>query len=414
MSTSSRSSPYPRSSSPTSDPPVDHQQKEARLKRRIAELEGQLASTNKVARPTVEKSYKTMGRAICKVVSLFDPIQALVGEYDRRQELEDKREEEGDDTPVSHTLEQNRLYRGFQELQRYVPAIKQALVSFDPTELDAMYSKLQKGATGAHGDDVSSVRAAMAGFVGKGAKDPLVPSSRANRGLESAVTGPLLFPVDYDYNDLLVRAKVINGDEECIVDADKWPRGLYQNGMYDPASPDKGLFKSMSLLQTYLHIFTAPKSAVKLQDEADNERIATADSFSTENVPPSRNAEPPAKRRKVAAAQSSKKSVASKIRMRRVTPRSIAYAAVHHRFALSDAPTWNEVDGDFDYILYYYNILDWFENVGPIGQKEVDELLAWWDQRVFKNSGRSVPEPSRGSSSIAAMRERRAARELNV
>jgi hypothetical protein len=99
---------------------------------------------------------------------------------------------------------------------------------------------------------------------------------------------------------------------------------------------------------------------------------------------------------------------------------------------LSDAPTWNEVDGDFDYILYYYNILDWFENVGPIGQKEVDELLAWWDQcvtiashcilltgsssfrRVFKNSGRSVPEPSRGSSSIAAMRERRAARELNV
>jgi hypothetical protein len=43
----------------------------------------------------------------------------------------------------------------------------------------------------------------MAGFVGKGAKDPLVPSSRANRGLESAVTGPLLFPVDYDYNDLL-------------------------------------------------------------------------------------------------------------------------------------------------------------------------------------------------------------------
>jgi hypothetical protein len=46
-----------------------------------------------------------------------------------------------------------------------------------------------------------------------------------------------------------VRAKVINGDEECIVDADKWPRGLYQNGMYDPASPDKGLFKSMSLLQ---------------------------------------------------------------------------------------------------------------------------------------------------------------------
>ncbi|KAJ7927900.1 hypothetical protein B0H13DRAFT_2312076 [Mycena leptocephala] len=377
MSSSSRSSSHPRSSSPTSDPPVDQQQKEARLKRRIAELEAQVASTSTVAKPTVEKSYKTMGRAIPKVVSLFDPIQALVGEYDRRQELEDKREEEGDDAPVEHTLEQNRLFRGFQELQRYIPAIKQALVNFHPTELDAMYSKLQTGASGAHGDDVSSVRAAMAGFVGKGAKDPLIATSRANRGLESEVTGPLLFPVDYDYHDLGVRANVIKGHEDFVVDANQWPRGIYQNGVCDPASPDKGLFKSMSLLQTYLHIFTAPKSAVKLQDEADNERIGAANLSGTENVLPGpSSSERPAKRRKVAASQSSKKSVASKIRMCRVTPRSIAYAAVHHRFALSDAPTWNETDGDFDYILYYYNILDWFRMSVP------------WARRKWMNSSR--------------------------
>lgn len=60
---------------------------------------------------------------------------------------------------------------------------------------------MAKGANGANGDDVNSVRAAMAGFVGKGAKDPLVPTSRHNRGLEGEATGPLIFPVDYDYTN---------------------------------------------------------------------------------------------------------------------------------------------------------------------------------------------------------------------
>jgi len=46
-----------------------------------------------------------MGRPVKKVVSLFDPIEALVSEYDRRQELEEKREEEGDDTPIVYTDE---------------------------------------------------------------------------------------------------------------------------------------------------------------------------------------------------------------------------------------------------------------------------------------------------------------------
>lgn len=116
------SSSLPRSSSPTSDPLVDLQQeKEARLKRRIAELEAQVASKNNTSKPSAasvslplhpppsltysRKSYVTMGRVLRKVVSLFEPIEALVSEYDRRQELAETREEEGDDTPIVHTLE---------------------------------------------------------------------------------------------------------------------------------------------------------------------------------------------------------------------------------------------------------------------------------------------------------------------
>ncbi|KAF8189080.1 hypothetical protein K438DRAFT_1473351, partial [Mycena galopus ATCC 62051] len=331
------------------------------------------------------KSYVTMGRAIRKVVSCFDPMEVLVSEYDRRQELQEQREEDGDDTPIMHTAEQNRLYRGFLELRKFVPAIKSALISMEPDQLSTMFSQLQKGAGGAFGDDVNSVRAAMADFVSySGAKDPLVASSRDNRGAEGEVTGPLIFPVDYDYNDAEVRAKVINGDPKYKITADQWPRGVYQNQKYDPTNQGKGLFKSASLVKTYLHIFTAPQSAKKYQPEHDMERGA-GNTSDTENVRPSSSIdEPPRKKRRtVAPPGSSKKSVASKVSMASVTPRSIAYAAVQHRFALSDASHWNEMDGTFSYIAYYNNIVDWFEDApGPIAQKEVDDLLAWWDQCV--------------------------------
>ncbi|KAJ6448152.1 hypothetical protein C8R45DRAFT_1134461 [Mycena sanguinolenta] len=413
-----RSSSLPRSSPPASDSHDAQQETQARLKRRIAELEAEVAAQRTQSQPRSSKTYMTMGRAIKKTVSLFDPIEAMVSEYDRRQELEETREEEGDDTPITHTDEQNRLYHGFQELRIFIPAIKSALHNMDPTELSSMYSQLQKGSSGAFGDDINSIRAAMADFLNyPGAKDPLVASSRKNRGAEGEVTRPYIFPVDYDHKDLAVREKFINGDPEYKITADQWPRGIYQNGKYDPANPTKGLFKSTSLLQTYLHLFTAPQSAKKLKDEADREK-RVVNASEPENVCPesaSEDAQPPRKRSRLAPS-TSKKSVAHKINLRHVTPRSLAYACVHHRFALSDASSWNDVDGDFDYVAYYNNIVDWFENApGPRAQKEADELLVWWDQRVFKNSGApAVPERSQTSSSIRAMRELRAAREMNM
>ncbi|KAF8183460.1 hypothetical protein K438DRAFT_1974943 [Mycena galopus ATCC 62051] len=408
-----RSSSPPRSSSP--DPLDPQQQKEARLKRRIAELELQVASQAAPSQARAVKSYVTLGRPIRKVVSLFDPIEALVGEYDRRQELEEEREEEGDDTPITHTDEQQRLYHGFEELRKFVPAIKSALLKMEPNELAAMYSKMQSGAAGAFSDDINSVRAAMVDFVNfPGAKDPLVASSRNNRGAEGEVTGPLIFPVDYDYTDPVVREKVINGDPKYKITANQWPLGVYQNSVYDPRNRGKGLFRSLSLLQTHMHLFTAPASAKKLKDQVDKER-QEANGSDTENVRPSDNNERPRKKRRVTAPATSKKLLFMFVLSRPwVFDAEKCLSLFTASFRLSDAPSWNEVDGDFDYILYYNNILDWLENApGPVAQKEVDDLLAWWDQRVFKNGGRAVEEPAQGSSSsILTMRQERAAREL--
>ncbi|KAJ7173698.1 hypothetical protein C8R46DRAFT_1189872 [Mycena filopes] len=393
MPPAARSSSSPvRSSSPTSDAAAT----QARLKRRIAELEAEVAAKEAPSK-TSAKTYVTMGRIIRKLISMYDPIEALVAEHDRRQELEERRQDEDDDTPLEHTAEQDRLHRGFEELVKWIPSIRTALVTMAPDELAEMFAQMAKGATGANGDDVNSVRAAMAGFIGKGAKDPLVATSRHNRGPEGEVTGPLIFPVDYDYNDPAVRAKVVDADPEFLITADSWPCGVYLNGVYDPEDYEKGLFKSLSLLQTYLHIFTSPRSA-------NDATVDTEQAPGTENIPPS---EPPRKKRRTGYV--SKKSISAKVSMRRVTPEVDC-----HRFALSDAPQWNDKDGDFDYILYYNNIVDWFEAApGPVAQKAVDDLLAWWDKRVFKNAGRSVAQDgATPSGSVLTMRQKRAAREL--
>ena len=85
--------------------------------------------------------------------------------------------------------------------------------------------------------------------------------------------------------------------------------------------------------------------------------------------------------------------------MRSVQPRAIAYIAVQVRssvmttvslmlltdtkvwFALSSSSSWELRDDNFNYKIFYNNIVDWFEC--PRSQakgQEIEELLLWWDR----------------------------------
>ncbi|KAJ6505478.1 hypothetical protein C8R45DRAFT_923750 [Mycena sanguinolenta] len=103
---------------PTSDSHDAQQETQAQLKCRIAELEAEVTAQRTQSQPHSSKTYMTMGRAINKIVSLFDPIEAMVSEYDDHQELEETCKE-GDDTPIPHTDEQNAksyaIFRGISE-----------------------------------------------------------------------------------------------------------------------------------------------------------------------------------------------------------------------------------------------------------------------------------------------------------
>ncbi|KAJ7937683.1 hypothetical protein B0H13DRAFT_2302508 [Mycena leptocephala] len=128
--------------------------------------------------------------------------------------------------------------------------------------------------------------------------------------------------------------------------------------------------------------------------------------------------EPTMEFKKKMVSNRSKRNVAAIIGLKAVTGRSIAYAAVHFRFALSDAPYWDDKDGAFDYIQFYNNVVEYFEfPPGPRARADAARLLDWWNVNVFGTTprwslheGRSDPS----TSSVAIMRAARAARETGV
>jgi hypothetical protein len=136
-------------------------------------------------------------------------------------------------------------------------------------------------------------------------------------------------------------------------------------------------------IQVYKAIFTSPSSARDISEEEEN----------TENMPPAKS------QRTSSGNKPVRRNVASKVNLNdKVTPRSIAYAAVQvgfmllHgtccstlicgcqlHFNLQTADSWARFYGGFDYQGLYNYIVDVFEDTpGPAAKKRSKDLLNWW------------------------------------
>ncbi|KAG1880603.1 hypothetical protein C8R48DRAFT_587883 [Suillus tomentosus] len=208
--------------------------------------------------------------------------------------------------------------------------------------------------------------------------------NKIGRGFNNDTTGRLICPVDYDWNDLAVRQHIREYHPDYRVTAYSWPAFLYQDERYDSQKPTNGLFKGKLLLKTYKFIFTSPTSA-----EMEDQEELNPDDISTQGHP---------KQRRTAGERRTRCDVAGLLNMKSVQPRSIAYTAVQAslRFALSSTGSWRVVDDEFNHQEFYDNIVDFLElPMTPDASKEVDDLLLWWNRKVFGRKHASADRPQR-------------------
>ncbi|KAG2081107.1 hypothetical protein BD769DRAFT_1684370 [Suillus cothurnatus] len=313
------------------------------LKRRIAVLE----ELNTELRTPAERkgnSQALEGRVIRRLVCLTERVEDLVSEFDRRTTLGTTDGSDAEAFESSSTME-NRRYRSYKKLVMWCPSVRMLMQSSaESSELAATCSKLNRSADAARGDDTTSLKFTLASWLMQ--TSPTLNSVISHRdksccGFHHDTTGKLLCPVDYNWNDAVVREAIQNYHPNYRVTSYSWPSYLYRDGHYNPQNPTKGLFKGELLVKAVKHIFTSPSSA--------------------EN-----------------------------------TSEAIAYTAVQLWFALSSAGSWRIVDDDFDQEEFYHNVVDYFELCpSQEAAKEVENLLLWWNQQVFGRRNVSEYRPQK-------------------
>ncbi|KJA13399.1 hypothetical protein HYPSUDRAFT_151639 [Hypholoma sublateritium FD-334 SS-4] len=227
--------------------------------------------------------------------------------------------------------------------------------------------QLQKGANDARSDDVRRIKEEIALWLNLAyaPNPPLNTKCRSDRGMQNDITGRLLCPIEYDWDDELVRNGIRAGT--INISEDYFLRCFYPYGIGDPDNVEKGFLRSGLLVKTYSNIFISPSSSESFSDEDENG----------------------AARKQQRSSNSQKKAtkcnVANILGMDgRVTPRSIAYAAVLLAFNLTDAGYWMEIYNQFNFRALYALIVDFFE--GPSGQaakRRSQNLLKWWSAYVI-------------------------------
>ncbi|KIK36933.1 hypothetical protein CY34DRAFT_48676, partial [Suillus luteus UH-Slu-Lm8-n1] len=302
----------------------------------------------------------TQGRAIRRMVSLYDSIEDLIRENDRRCDTDN------DDV----TIDQDRLQMGYISLSSAIPWLNERASELDNEDYLHMLKKLRQGADSARGDDTSKLKSLVPDWINRESNPnpPVDREDKHHRGFVHDACGRLLCPTELDWQNPVVKAGIRDRADGYIVTEMSWPTFLYEKYTADQNNLEKGLFKSALLVQAFKAIFTSPSSAKDVDGDGDGANV----------IENNRRA------RKDISGKKVKTHVAQIIKMHKVTPRSIAYVACQLRFALSSVTSWRPIDGDFDYLQFWCNIVDFFERApGRLAQRNVKQLLTWWTRCVF-------------------------------
>ncbi|KAG1738333.1 uncharacterized protein EDB91DRAFT_1082731 [Suillus paluster] len=363
----------------------------AHQRRKIAELEEklQVLESGQAFKQRETNYYVFKGRAIRRTVTLYDPLEDLITENDRR--CDDHQSDE------NVTVDQEHLQFGYIALNNTFSWFHRRASEMEYNEYMEMLKKLRQGADGARGDDTSKLKSLVADCVNRELKPnpPVDPDDKSCRGFVNDACGRLLFPTELDWSNPIVRTGIRDCADGYVMTEMSWPDFLYKKYTADQNNLEEGLFKSSLLVQAFKAIFTSPSSAKEVVDEGNradiiaNNRCVNKDLYSGKKV---------------------KMHVAQIIKMHKVTPRSIAYVSCQLRFALSSVTSWCSIDSDFDYIPFWQTIVDFFEwPPGRAAHRKVEQLLTWWTRKVFGTSRHvELSDRAKAKMSINALARQRA------
>ncbi|KAG1736914.1 uncharacterized protein EDB91DRAFT_1237997 [Suillus paluster] len=218
---------------------------------------------------------------------------------------------------------------------------------------DFSAERIGKGAAGARGDDMKTLKSAILDWIslrGEAIQPPLHRNSKVDRGFNHELTGSLLCPTRLDWSDSQTKENLRSG--KLLVCGDQWPVFLYSHHTYKPEDP-----------VAYKHVFTSPSSV-------DKEPKAT---------------------------QSGNARLHG---MKSVTIASIAYIATQVQFALSSSSVFSRTNTTTDLETFYHSLLDLLED--PDESEEVEELLTC---QVFPTSS-AAKRPLSINSALSNIRQK--------
>ncbi|KAJ7600002.1 hypothetical protein C8J56DRAFT_909330 [Mycena floridula] len=419
MPPSSRSSsPAPTTSSDFNDPSIPWEERFHRLKRVRDSEQVQEKSTPS---PKPGSQTKRLGRGFRKLASLYATVFNLVTSGERFEtsmlaEEDDpdydaydvKGLDPDDEYLTEDELERlairrndERAYFGLQALFKLVPNLRQKLATESkPDELMEFYDKLQAGGNSARANDFRELASALGNWLNNSKQANLkpvpafLPYDRHNRGLQHDVAGFLLCPIQQDWSNPEIRAKIRAGELKLTT---FYCRVFYPNGKGDPQDVSAGFLKSRLLVEAAKFLLTSPSSTSHDADNASDEE---------NNSPPSKKAK--------RSSKATRGTVAQILNMEnKMTPRMIAYIAVMVHCSLTDMPQWSEHYNGISYEQMYNFIVDLFEDCPDAdAKKEADTLLKWWTRQVFPvDTVVTASDPSAAGSSralLAAQRKKKA------
>ncbi|KAF8148024.1 hypothetical protein B0H34DRAFT_738022 [Crassisporium funariophilum] len=348
-------------------------------KRKISALKDTLnrREGERRAKRSKSSSQTKPGRGIQKVVDLYHDLVDLLEKADKHAaevtldptELEEInaidflgfKEEEID----NERKDRKRCHVRLRLLNTLIPGFQD---NIDKTEYLATFlAPLQQGANDARSHDTIVLRRAVADWLNHRIPSPIPPLSslsKADRGTTNDITGRLLCPVDYKWDDPEVRANLRNMAPGFDFASSFFLRYLYENESGDPESPDIGFLKGPLVVRAYRLIFTSPSSAGNENDASE--------------------------------VTSRRRDVATSLRLNgHVTVRSVVYAATQLVFSLNDSREWKHVYAGLHYPSLYNFIVDFFElPEDPASKLNITCLLQWWNRKIFPTT------PGRSSTSV--------------